>query len=66
MKDETIYRVVTNQEEQYSIWPVDKTELPAGWAASGVNGTKQECLDYINKTWTDMRPVSLREAMKEG
>ena len=29
-QDATVYRVVVNHEEQYSIWPVDK-ELPLGW-----------------------------------
>src|SRR5687767_2984115 len=35
--DETIYRVVVNHEEQYSIWPEDKN-LPAGWTAVGRQG----------------------------
>jgi MbtH protein len=29
----------------------------------GKVGTKQECLDYINEKWTDMRPLSLRRQM---
>jgi MbtH protein len=53
------YQVVVNDEEQYSIWPADR-ELPAGWRAAGVTGVKSECLDYITKVWTDMRPRSLR------
>ena len=62
--DKTIYKVVVNHEEQYSIWPADR-ELPLGWEAVGVQGTKQECLDYIKKIWTDMRPLSLRKKMEE-
>ncbi|HNB89425.1 MAG TPA: MbtH family NRPS accessory protein, partial [Plasticicumulans sp.] len=29
-EDTTLYAVVVNHEEQYSIWPADR-ELPLGW-----------------------------------
>ncbi len=61
-EDNTIYRVVVNQEEQYSIWPEDR-DLPLGWRDAGKRGSKQECLDYIKEVWTDMRPLSLRKKM---
>jgi MbtH protein len=64
--DETIYLVVVNHEEQYSIWPKWKQELPLGWKAVGKEGTKTECLAYIEEVWTDMRPLSLRQAMQEA
>jgi MbtH protein len=54
--------VVANQEEQYSIWPLDR-ELPQGWREAGASGSRDECLDYIERTWTDMRPLSLRKKM---
>jgi len=60
-EDTTIYAVVMNHEEQYSIWP-DYRELPAGWNRVGKTGLKPECLAYINEVWTDMRPLSLRNA----
>lgn len=63
-EDTTIYNVVVNHEEQYSIWPVDR-ENPLGWRSVGKNGLKQECLDYIKEVWTDMRPLSLRKHMEE-
>lgn len=59
------YEVVINHEEQYSIWFADH-ELPAGWRKAGKNGTKQECLAYIDEVWTDMRPLSLRLAMAKA
>ncbi len=62
--DETIYKVVVNHEEQYSIWPANR-ENPLGWTDAGKTGTKQECLDYIEEVWTDMRPLSLRPKMEE-
>ena len=58
----TIYRVVVNDEEQYSIWPADR-EVPPGWTAVGAAGPKAECLAYITDVWTDMRPLSLRKKM---
>jgi len=63
-EDSTIYVVVVNHEEQYSIWPVDR-ELPPGWQSAGKTGLKAECLAYIEEVWTDMRPLSLRKKMEE-
>ncbi|HDR7891107.1 MbtH family protein [Bacillus toyonensis] len=56
----TIYTVVVNHEMQYSIWRKEK-ELPLGWEEVGFSGEKEECLDFIEKEWTDMRPLSLRD-----
>ncbi len=56
--------VVVNDEEQYSIWPLDR-ELPPGWTDVGKHGDKQSCLDYIEEVWTDMRPLSLRKRLSE-
>lgn len=58
----TTFKVVVNDEEQYSIWPADR-ENPLGWRDGGRAGTKEECLAYIKEVWTDMRPLSLRRAM---
>jgi MbtH protein len=62
--DTTIYKVVVNHEEQYSIWPADR-EIPLGWKDAGKMGSKDECTDYIKEVWTDMRPLSLRKKMAE-
>jgi MbtH protein len=64
MEDTTIYQVVVNHEEQYSIWPSDK-ELPIGWTTVGREGLKIDCLAYIEEVWTDMRPKSLRHRMQQ-
>jgi uncharacterized protein YbdZ (MbtH family) len=61
--DRTIYKVVVNHEEQYSIWPADR-ENPLGWRDVGKSGPKAECLAYIEDVWTDMRPLSLRKQME--
>lgn len=62
MTNEPQFRVVLNDEEQYSIWPEGK-EIPQGWAEEGTQGDKEFCLEHINTVWTDMRPRSLREEM---
>lgn len=62
-ENETIYRVVVNHEEQYSIWQ-DYKENPLGWKSVGKAGSKAECLAYIKEVWTDMRPLSLRKKME--
>jgi uncharacterized protein YbdZ (MbtH family) len=63
-EDTTIYKVVVNHEEQYSIWPEYK-ENPLGWNDAGKSGPKAECLAYIKEVWTDMRPLNLRKKMEE-
>jgi MbtH protein len=62
--DKTIYKVVVNLEEQYSVWPAHKT-LPPGWREEGLSGLKQDCLAHIGQIWTDMRPLSLRRHMEK-
>lgn len=64
-EDNTIYKVVVNHEEQYSIWSADRKN-PLGWTDGGKSGTKAACLDYIEEVWTDMRPLSLRKQMEEA
>lgn len=63
-QNEPIYVVVISDEGRYSIWP-DYKEIPWGWRAEGKTGPKQECLDYIEEVWTDMRPLSLQKHMAE-
>jgi MbtH protein len=53
------YKVVVNEEEQYSIWLADRS-VPAGWDEEGTEGTEEECLAHIEQVWVDMRPLSLR------
>jgi len=64
-EDNTIYKVLVNHEEQYSIWPAGR-ENPLGWRDAGKNGSRTECLAHIKEVWTDMRPLSLRKKMEES
>jgi MbtH protein len=51
--DATVYKVVVNHEEQYSIWPA--RDDARSWRGAGKQGRKAECLAHINEIWTDMR-----------
>ena len=55
------YRVVINDDEQYSIWP-EQRENPLGWRDVGIAGAEAECLTWINDNWSDMRPAHVKRA----
>jgi uncharacterized protein YbdZ (MbtH family) len=57
--DEIDYRVLVNPEGQHSLWPAFR-EIPAGWSAVGPTGRRQDCLNWIEVHWTDMRPKSVQ------
>ena len=58
-----VYLVLVNHENQHSLWP-SFAEVPAGWTVAHGPESRQSCLDYVERTWTDMRPKSLIEAME--
>lgn len=62
-QDTGLYLVVINDEEQYSLWAAE-SPLPGGWHATGQRGNRLQCLAYIKETWTDMRPLSLRQRLQ--
>ncbi len=55
--DDTMYAVVINHEEQYSVWPVDAPRPRSSpWKPVGFSGPLAEAQAYIQEVWTDMRP----------
>lgn len=62
--DDQRHVVVVNGEQQYSIWPHGRG-LPHGWQPAGFEGPRADCLAYIARTWTDMRPLSVRRHLGE-
>jgi MbtH protein len=56
------FYVLTNDEDQHSLWPAT-VAVPAGWSVVFGVDARANCLAYIEDTWTDMRPRSLRDAM---
>ncbi|WP_133918105.1 MbtH family protein [Streptomyces sp. NBC_00582] len=59
------YLVLVNDEAQYSLWPAF-ADVPAGWSVAHPEDTRDACLEYVERTWTDMRPRSLVEAMDDA
>ncbi|MEV6395115.1 MbtH family protein [Streptomyces sp. NPDC051907] len=59
--EEGSYLVLTNDENQHSLWPAF-ADVPQGWSIVH-EGMRQNCLQYIESHWTDMRPKSLVDAM---
>jgi uncharacterized protein YbdZ (MbtH family) len=55
------YRVLVNDEGQHSLWPAS-LPTPHGWSAVHDTDSRANCLEYIEKNWTDMRPKSLIKA----
>ncbi|WP_327228396.1 MbtH family protein [Streptomyces platensis] len=58
------YFVLCNHEGQHSLWPAF-AEVPDGWQVVYGQESRQACLEYVEKNWTDMRPKSLIDAMGE-
>ena len=58
------YYALVNEEGQHSLWPTF-AKVPAGWAVAFGENTRQACLDYVERTWIDMRPASLIAQMEE-
>jgi MbtH protein len=54
--------VLVNDEEQHSLWPAF-AEIPVGWRVAYGEASRAACLDYVEQSWTDLRPRSLRVAM---
>jgi MbtH protein len=55
------FLVLVNDENQHSLWP-EFAEVPAGWRVVHGPAGREECLEYVNTHWTDMRPQSLIDA----
>ncbi|WP_030565107.1 MbtH family protein [Streptomyces aureocirculatus] len=60
--DEARFTVLVNDEGQHSLWPVF-ADVPDGWTVAHPDDTRQACLDYVDRAWTDMRPRSLVKAV---
>ncbi|NEC91733.1 MbtH family NRPS accessory protein [Streptomyces sp. SID12501] len=57
--DSADYLVLVNNEQQHSIWP-SGLGIPIGWTAVCEARPRQECLEYVETHWTDMRPAGIR------
>ena len=60
--EDGVFFVLVNEEEQYSLWPTF-ADVPPGWRVVFGESTRADCLAYVEETWNDLRPKSLRDAM---
>ena len=60
--NEASFLVLTNDENQHSIWP-DFIEIPKGWKSVHGPANKSDCLQFVEVNWVDMRPRGLAQAM---
>ncbi len=63
--EDASYFALVNDEGQYSLWPAF-AEIPGGWAVAFGEDTRAACLNFVEETWTDMRPKSLIREMEEA
>lgn len=62
---EGAFLVLVNDEVQYSLWP-EFAEVPDGWHSVFGPADRTSCLDLIEKNWTDLRPRSLVEFLRDA
>lgn len=63
--DSGTFFVLINDEEQHSLWPTF-AEVPQGWQVVFGAANRSDCLDYVEREWTDIRPKSLRDRLSEA
>jgi MbtH protein len=56
------FYVLVNDEDQHSLWPTF-ADVPAAWRVVFGGATRADCLAFVERHWTDVRPKSLRDAM---
>lgn len=55
------FSVLVNDEGQYSLWPVFRP-VPAAWSVALGPTSRAECLAYVERVWTELRPAVSRPA----
>jgi MbtH protein len=63
--DDGTFLVLVNHEGEHSLWP-EFAKIPAGWDQTFGPESRNACLGFIETNWTDMRPNSLIEAMRQS
>lgn len=58
--DNGTFLVLRNDEAQHSLWPAFAA-VPAGWEVVLGETGREEALRFVERNWTDLRPLSLRE-----
>ena len=63
--DNGSFYVLVNSEEQHSLWP-SFVDIPAGWTTAFGAADRSSCLEFIETSWPDIRPKSLRQRLSRG
>ncbi|MBU0801587.1 MAG: MbtH family protein [Alphaproteobacteria bacterium] len=53
--DSLVFLVLVNALQQHSLWPLFKT-IPQGWQQAFGPSSRDDCLEYVEMNWTDIRP----------
>lgn len=52
------FYVLVNDLQQHSLWPAF-ADQPSGWTTVFGPDSREQCLDYVARNWTDMTPRTL-------
>ncbi|MEV0193964.1 MbtH family protein [Kitasatospora purpeofusca] len=55
------FLVLVNHEGQHSLWP-SFADVPGGWTVALAETTRDAAVEYVESSWTDLRPRSLAAA----
>ena len=58
------YKVLVSPDKNYTLIRSD-SPLPAGWKPLSKEGTKDQCIKYIEDVWTDMTPRDLEQLLRK-
>ncbi|MGH1277577.1 MbtH family protein [Bacillus basilensis] len=61
--DNYTYKVLMNEEGQYSLWPAF-LDVPIGWNVAHEEASRQVCLQYVETNWKDLKPKSYQAGEK--
>ena len=53
--DSLEFVILVNALQQHSLWPLFKT-IPQGWKQLFGPSSRENCLEYVETNWTDIRP----------
>jgi MbtH protein len=52
------FYALVNSDGQYSLWP-GFASVPAGWTVAFGTDARAACLEFIERSWSELRPLSL-------
>lgn len=55
------FLVLANAQAQHSLWPTFAA-VPAGWQVVLGPDSRAACVDWLERNWTDIRPLAVRGA----